>query len=115
MAFFTITLASDLTAEDHRRAVRAGPPAAASRQDSAELLRRAGFEKVSVTDVTGRYLETARAGIQARDRHRAELERDGCATFAEEQRDKRAAVAAIEAGWLRRQLLTAARPADPLP
>ena len=114
MAFYTITLASDLTAEDHRRAVRAGPPAVSSRHNSAELLRRAGFEKVSVTDVTSPYLETARSGMQARDRHRTELERDGCATFAQGQRNNRSAVAAIEAGWLRRQFLTAARP-DPLP
>ena len=109
MAFFTITLAPDLPPDDHRRAVRAGPPAMSSRSDSTALLTRAGFDVVSETDVTDRYLDTARAGIEARDRHRADLERDGCATFAQGQRDRRAAVAAIEAGWLRRHLLTAAR------
>ena len=110
MGFFTIALAPDLTAAEHRRAVRAGPPAVSTRRDSAALLRTAGFEGVAVIDVTGPYLETARAGIQARDRHRTELERDGYASFDEEQRHKRSAVVAIEAGWLRRHLLTAARP-----
>ena len=107
MAFFTITVTPDLPPEDRRRAVRAGPPAVSSRSDSAALLKRAGFDVVSETDVTDRYLDTARAWIEARDRHRTELEGDGGTTLVEEQRDKRAAVEAIEAGWLRRRLLTA--------
>lgn len=110
MAFCTITLAPGLSAQDHRRAARAGPPAVSSRSDSTALARRAGFERVSATDVTAHYLDTARAWVEARDRHRAELENRDRPTFLREQRNERAAVAATEAGWLRRQLVTAVRP-----
>lgn len=110
MAFLTISLGPDLSAREHRRAVRAGPPAVSGREDSATLLRRAGFEAVSVTDVTDQYLHTARGGLLARDRLRDRLVQDDGAAFERDQRRRRSAVAAIEAGWLRRQLLTASRP-----
>ncbi len=82
----------------------------AGRSDVAALLGRAGFERVAETDVSSQYLHTARAWVRAWDRHRTGLEGDGCGTFEQDQRDKRAAVAAIEAGWLRRQFFTADRP-----
>ncbi len=109
MALFTITLAPGLGAGEHRRAVRAGPPAVSSRQGTGDLLVRAGFDHLSETDVSGPYLHTARAWIAAEDRYRDGLGCDG-ATFEQNQRINRATVAAIEAGWLRRHLITARRP-----
>lgn len=109
MAFFTITVAPGLGAGDFRRAVRAGPPAVSSRQATGDLLVRAGFDHISETDVSGPYLRTARAWVGAKDRHREGLEIDDV-TFEQDQRVNNLAVAAIEAGWLRRHLVTARRP-----
>ena len=109
MAFFTITLAAGMSAAEHRRAALAGPPAVASVHDSRALLTRAGFEQISETDVTENYLCTTHAWADARDRYRDELEAAGREVFAQQQRDKRLAVAAIEAGWLNRTLVTAVR------
>ena len=67
-AYFTIFTTPGLSKSDHRRAVRLGPRAVASRQGQAELLEAAGFTSIDVRDVTKVFLETAHRWL----RHAAE-------------------------------------------
>ena len=109
MAFFTITVAPGLSREEHARAVRVGPSRVAAAHDMPTLLIRAGFTDVRETEVTDQYLTTARTWLRTRDEHRAELERIDPERLAQQQRDMAEAVAAIQAGLLRRSLLEASR------
>ena len=109
-AFFTIFVTPGLDPRDHRRAVRWGPRAAASRKSPRELLREAGLEGIEEVDVTEAFLETATAWL----RHGRRLEPDlretlGSEKFEELQADREVSVAAIEAGLLRRSLFVATR------
>ena len=110
MAFYTILLAPDLSPADHRRAVRAGPPAVTARAEHDELLTRAGFVDVDETDLTREFLDTTRAW----QRHSEDLA-DGLRVehgdvIDERLLDRARMIAAIDAGWLRRSLFSARRP-----
>lgn len=109
MAFFTITVAPGLTREDHARAVRTGPFRVAAAHDMPTLLTRAGFGDVRETDVTDEYLSTAMNWLRVRGEHREELERIDPDRLAQQQRDMAEAVAAIQAGLLRRSLVEGSR------
>jgi hypothetical protein len=110
-AFFTIHTAPDLDARLRRRAHRDGPVAVASYLPSRELLDRAGFVDIDETDCTAAFAVTARAWIDQWDLHRdALIELLGAAEVEERQRDRRAQLAAVENGLLRRSLLVATRP-----
>lgn len=108
-AFLTILVAPDLPPSLHRQAVAAGPSAATT-PDLAAMVERAGFVAVRVDDVTADYLETARAWLAARERHRDDLRPLDPADYDERVGRGHAAIAAIEAGLLRRSLVTATRP-----
>lgn len=110
LAFFTITVSPGLSRRDHRRAVRAGPPAVAARRDSRALLEQAGFGGVSERDVTPEYEMTTEAWLVARERHRGELRGVDPEVFDERQADARLMLSAVRDGLLRRSLLTATRP-----
>jgi hypothetical protein len=110
LAFYTIAVAPGLPADDHRRAVRCGPPAVGTRSDYLSLLRSAGFVELDEVDVTADYLETARGWL----RHGQEFEAglaalDTPGAFADKLARRREAIAMIEAGHLRRSLLLATR------
>lgn len=111
MAYTTIFVAPGSTDAERRRATRAGPRAVASRRPQAALLGSAGFVDVDETDVTPAFAVTARGWLHQAEQHAdvlASIESPGA--FAEQQRDRRTMLAAIEDGLLRRSVLSARRP-----
>jgi hypothetical protein len=109
-AFFTIHPTPGLDARLRRRAHRDGPVAVASHLSQRDLLERAGFVDVQQTDCTAEFATTARAWIeQCEQRHDDLVAAQGAAEVEQRQRDRRAQLRAIDAGLLRRSLLTAAR------
>ena len=109
LAFFTITVTPGLSRADHRKAVAAGPPAITG-PPTTELLTRAGFVDVHEADVTAGYLDTTRAWRAARIRHRDELRPVDPAVYDDRLARGEGAIAAIEAGMLRRTFCVARRP-----
>ena len=107
IAYYNIFITPGLAKRLHRRALRAGPPAVASRGISqADLLLRAGFKSVTETDLTADFLKTARAWHEGRQSYEAELRASfGDAWFKERQSDSM--IPAIEEGLLRRSLFVA--------
>jgi hypothetical protein len=72
------------------------------------LLRRAGFDDVSVIDQIDEFRTVAAAGIEQWDQHRAELVAlHGAAQFATRQRERRTELEAIDDGLLQRSLVLA--------
>jgi len=111
-AFLTIHVAPGLSAERRRRANSSGPPDVRLRRDYPDLMRSAGFVDVTEEDVTGAYLETARAWRKHSVDMEAELTGlDLPASFEERQANRRTTIAAIEDGLLRRSLYVGRRPA----
>ena len=112
IGYYTILIAPGLSERDYKRASLIGPPAVAGRREQKELLETAGFVDVEETDVTPAYLETARAWLEQRALHEDELRRVyGEEEFAQKEIDSETTLVAIEAGLLRRSLLTAKRTA----
>jgi hypothetical protein len=109
LAFFTIEVAPDLSPEDHRRAVAAGPRSTAG-PDIADTLRRARFADVYAEDRTDEYLATARAWLAARLRHRDEMRPVDPQGYDDRINDNQTTVPVIEAGLLRRGLYVARKP-----
>jgi hypothetical protein len=110
MAYFTIFTRPGLSKRAHRRAVRLGPRAVASRREQAELLEAAGFAEVVETDVTTDFLETARRWVGYATNFEGELRNTlGGELFDEQQTDRRKMIAAIEEGLLSRALFEGAR------
>jgi hypothetical protein len=105
IAYFTIFTTPGLSKRDHRRAVRLGPRAVASRREQAELLEAAGLVEVVATDVTTDFLETARRWVNYASKFEGDLRSTlGDTLFDEQQTDRRAMIAAIEEGLLSRAL-----------
>jgi hypothetical protein len=110
-AFYSIFVAPGLTARDHQRGLRSGPPVVATPSDYRSLLRSAGFIEIDEVDVSAAYLNTARAWLHHLQEYAADLaplELPGA--FADRLARRRDAVGAIEAGLLRRSLFLGARP-----
>ena len=105
IAYLTIFTTPGLSKRDHRRAVRQGPRAVASRREQAELLQAAGLVEVLETDVTADFLETARRWVNHASKFEGELRSTlGDTLFDEQQTARRAMIAAIEEGLLSRAL-----------
>ena len=105
IAYFTIFTTPGLSKRDHRRAVRLGPRAVASRREQAELLEAAGLVEVVATDVTTDFLETTRRWVNYASKFEGDLRSTlGDTLFDEQQTDRRAMIAAIEEGLLSRAL-----------
>jgi hypothetical protein len=110
MAFHTIHTAVGLSERDRTRAHRSGPWAVASVHDPAELLRRAGFVDIDVTDQTHEFRTVNTAWIDQWDQHHAELVAlYGDADFDTRQQDRRVQLQAIDDGLLQRSLVVGAR------
>lgn len=109
LAFFTIELAADLPPDRRRLAAAAGPPLVEG-PDIAAQLRRARFVHILVEDRTAEYLETARAWLDARLRHRDEIRPVDPAVYDDRIADGRAAIPMIEQGLLRRYVYVARKP-----
>ncbi len=112
LAFYTFFIPQGLSEADYRRAARAaGPSVTSRRREQRDLLRSAGFAEIAETDVTDEFLRTARAWLEARERHAAELRQsEGESQFEQKQAEDRGQIEAIEAGLLRRSLFVAERP-----
>jgi len=105
IAYFTIFTTPGLSKRDHRRAVRLGPRAVASRREQAELLQAAGLVEVLETDVTADFLETARRWVGYASKFEGELRSTlGDTLFDEQQTARRAMITAVEQGLLSRAL-----------
>jgi len=111
IAFTTIYIAPGVSERDYRRAARARGPGAAEKRSMLELFETAGFIDVRERDVTAAFARTTRAYLETGERYAAELRSDwGAEKFAEQQRDRRATLALIRDGILRRGLFTGRRP-----
>ena len=111
IAFYTIFIPGGLSEDAYQRAVLAGPRAVASPQEHQAMLRSAGLTEIDEVDVTEEFLRLSRHWMEARQRHAAALRKsEGDAEFDRSQTEKRAMVAAIETGLLRRSLFIARRP-----
>lgn len=110
LVFTTIHVTPGLDDRQRRQANRAGPVQVAARQEYVDLVGRAGFTDIVEVDLTEEYATTQRAWYEATE-HRAEEIRQFVSDldFAEAQADRRATLAAIAAGLLRRSLFTAVR------
>ena len=106
MAFFTIFVATGLTAAEYRRALRSGPTFVSSRRkDHAELIASAGFSRIEETDLSAEFLLTSRGWQTERGEHSTEMiAAEGEAAFNERQSDLDVQTRAIEAGLMRRSL-----------
>ena len=108
LAFTTIHVADDLDPRQRRRAVRAGPWQVATRRPYPELVVQAGFDDVVAIDVTEAYARTQRDWLEANESRAADVRRlISSQEFETAQADRRSARAAIDAGLLRRSLITA--------
>jgi hypothetical protein len=111
MAFTTIFIAPYLSPAERRRARRVGPRAVATRRDHTDLLTAARFVDVEEHDLTPAFIVTARAWLHESQQHATELAAvESPEVFRERQRDRRAMLAALEDGLLRRALFAGIRP-----
>jgi hypothetical protein len=108
MAFTTIFESPGLGLAARRRARAAGPRAVAMRSDHRRLLGSAGFGDITELDVTPEFRATAAAWLAEAAAHAEELAPlEPAGAFEQRQADRRAMLAAIDAGLLRRALLLA--------
>jgi hypothetical protein len=111
MAFTTILEAPGLDPAARRQARAAGPRAVAMRSDHRRLLGSAGFRDITEVDVTPEFRTTAAAWLTEAAVNAKELARlEAPSAFAQRQADRRAMLAAINAGLLLRSLVLARRP-----
>lgn len=105
MVFSVIALATSLSASERRIAADAGPPYVDVDRDYALLLRELGWRVLQRMDVTAEYVRCVRAlvdGMKARAGALTEVL--GAKDVAERVRRRQAAVAAIDRGFLKREI-----------
>lgn len=108
MGFTTIFETPGLGLSGRRRARAAGPRAVAMRSDHQRLL--GGFSDSTEVDLTPSFRATAAAWLAESEVHADELARlEPPGAFAQRQIGRRAMLAAIDAGLLRRALVVARR------
>ena len=111
LAFTTIYIVPGVSERDYRRTMRARGPGAAERRSMIDLLESAGFVSIRERDATKPFAKSTRAYIETTECHRRELALEwGAEKFRDSQRNRRATLAMIEAGVIRRGLFTARRP-----
>jgi sarcosine/dimethylglycine N-methyltransferase len=111
MAFTTIYVPDDLTPQQHRRGIRAGPWQVATRRPYPELVAQAGFADVVEIDVSNDYATTQRAWLEQNEANAdamRELMSDD--DFKLAQQDRHRALDAITAGLVKRSLFSATAP-----
>lgn len=90
--------------------MRVGPPAVEAASPTDVLMEKAGFVRVSITDVTPGFLDTARAWLREFERHEADVKVIlGAETWAERQTSRASIVAGIEDGLLSRSIVSGIR------
>ena len=75
-----------------------------------DLLERAGFIDVRERDVTAAFARATRAYLETSERYGRELQSEWGDKFAESQRDRRATLALVRDGVIRRGMFTGRRP-----
>ena len=92
----------------------AAPKYGSLRADHTMLMRSAGFIDVEELDRTPEYAETLRSWYDRYEEHAVEvIALISRQTFEERQRDRLAAIAAVEAGYQRRVLVLGVNPGRP--
>ncbi len=108
IALLSIHVSPDLSEEDQRRAVELGPTMGASSEPLPDLLKSAGFVEVVEIDRTEAFAQTCETILRIRDELDARLRsEEGDEAFEVELTKKRNMLEGIQAGLLRRSLLTA--------
>jgi ubiquinone/menaquinone biosynthesis C-methylase UbiE len=108
MTFTTISLAPSLAASERRIAIECAPKFVESDEDEAVLLGRSGWSLQERTDLTAAFLQFMRAeldGMRARADALAKV--FGPTEFTERMKRQQAGIAAIDSGFLRRELFVA--------
>lgn len=105
MVFTVISIAPDLSAADHMRAVAAGPPFKEVTVAYPAMLVQSDWRIIHHADVTAEYAATARLMLHE-EQVRAErlIRLLGDAEFSERMTRRQKAVEAVENGLLRREL-----------
>jgi cyclopropane fatty-acyl-phospholipid synthase-like methyltransferase len=110
-AFSVIFPSHGLPPAGARRAIEAGPPHCGLRTSYPSLLRSAGYVEIEERDLTPEYLETAARKLEVAEQFADDLVRMlGRHDYDEMQAERRAAVAAVTGGLLRRSMFVARRP-----
>jgi|GEM_PF-4907074 len=110
MAFITIHPAGGLKPSDHRKALRYGPVAVATRRPMRSLLAAAGFSVIEEVDYTEEFLITLEGWIDQWELYRSELETIwGRDVVDERQQERRGMIRVTGAGLLRRTMFIADR------
>lgn len=105
-----IAVSDDLNSEKREEAIAAGPPHVDADLSYPELMRAAGFQHVEATDLTTEYLDTLTAWRDEWETESVELELIiGQGDYRERQANRTGAIRAIQAGLLRRYLVTGVR------
>ena len=108
MTFTTIALAPDLAAAERRIAMESGPRFMDSEEDYAALLARSGWFLQERIDLTAAYLSSMRSELDGmKARTDALVQVFGRDEFTRRVERQQAAVAAIDAGFVRRELFVA--------
>ena len=72
--FTVITVAPDLSEEDHARAIELGPPYIASETDYEEMLNMTGWTTIEKINQTAEFLHSARIFLRVDQANRVELD-----------------------------------------
>jgi SAM-dependent methyltransferase len=108
MTFTIIALAPSLADYERRIAIESGPKFVDIEEDYAVLLGQSGWRLQERTDITAAFLQSMRTeldGMKARADALAEV--FGPDEFTERVKRQQAAIAAIDSGFLRRELFVA--------
>ncbi|MHA1567970.1 MAG: class I SAM-dependent methyltransferase [Alphaproteobacteria bacterium] len=105
MVFSVILITPGLEAADYQRAASSGPPFIETDSPYPELLGQAGWDITDHLDLTAEYRATAKQMLDKLETHAAEIALlFGDDDASQERSRRRAAVAALERGLLRREL-----------
>ena len=109
MVFSVIVMAPNLTAAGHKQAMEGGPAFIESSATYPEMLREANWEIAGHADLTAEFLESSRQHVTGQETYAREIaDAFGKDMACEMVTRRRAAIAALENGLLRRELFEAA-------
>jgi len=109
MVFSVISVAPDLTHDDHRRAVENGPEFIEAEADYATLLRQTGWTVLDCRDATNGYAAACRRQLRADEKFKETLLSVlGASELAERCARRQSELGALEGGLLRREIFAAA-------
>ncbi len=113
MVFAVISIAPNLSAADHDRAVAAGPPYAETEEDYSIMLAETAWRLLDRTDVTKTFADTVRRLVhQLESRAHEVIEVLGESDYDDFLDRKRRSLPAIDEGIVRRELFRAAAAVD---